>query len=125
MKINNNDKILLFIEPKNQKSSEPIIDEYTIKMFNALADNDNSIGYVSTESIFVKDRMLKGLHTCVCGVKSNPCDYLLYDKIATNWLCVHYLTYHRDEVPEDELRKVSQLESSNILHPNLMKYLKR
>jgi hypothetical protein len=88
---------LLFIEPKNKELSEPIFDELTMKLSNAL-DNATQNG------IFYK-----GVHFCVCGAKSANFDLILPNGQITNSLAMHYMSHHRDEVPEYELKKVRKL----------------
>lgn len=87
---------LLFIEPKNPASIHPVVDELTQRMAAALNDG-------------TRKGCWKGVHTCVCGAESTNCNYLLSDGQVTNSLAVHYLAYHRDEVPKSELRKVRNL----------------
>jgi hypothetical protein len=114
MKIQSN-KVLLFIEPEKDKSPEPLIDELTIKMFNSLKNNIKNTGCVSWNGHFNRGLATMGIHECICGKQSTNCDYILENGIATNYLCVHYLAYHREEVSTEELEKVKKLNTSNIL----------
>jgi hypothetical protein len=109
--------VLLYIEPKNCKS-EPIIDELTIKMFNAIKEaiDEDHIGTLNSKNRFTIGIMTMGHHQCVCGAISSGADYLLNNGLITNYLCVHYVAYHRDEISEEELDKVKNLQSSNILN---------
>ena len=42
-------------------------------------------------------------------MNSTNCDYILPGGQQANSLCIHYLAFHRDEVPAEELAKVSAL----------------
>ncbi len=106
-----NDSIILYIEPYD-KSDDPVVDSLTIKMFNALKAH-TATGYVNHNGQFTPN-----IHTCRCGKNSKSYDYQLKSGQATNSLCVHYLAYHRKDVPENELSKVSLLNSSEVLDEN-------
>jgi len=84
-------------------------------MFNIFKANEENYGIVTEGGRFGKGILTLGLHECVCGAMSSSCDYMLNGKIVTNYLCVHYLAYHRSEVPEEELEKLAQLEGSEEL----------
>ncbi|MFA5358564.1 MAG: hypothetical protein WC310_01925 [Patescibacteria group bacterium] len=88
---------ILYIEPSAKTSSEPVIDRYTRKMVAALRQGKEGLGY-------------RGIHICKCGARSTNCDYTLPNGEQTNFLAVHYLAYHRDEVPQSELVKVDSLD---------------
>lgn len=88
---------ILYIEPSRKTSQEPVIDEATKKMAAALRRGVPGPGY-------------RGWHECACGARSSNCDYTLPNGEKTNSLSVHYLTYHREDVPEEQLAKVLQLE---------------
>lgn len=92
---------LLFIEPSDRPSTEPLIDDLTRRMQAAWNAR------VSPNSGF------RGVHTCRCGEQSDNKNHTVHaadgTALVTNSLCVHYLMYHRDEVPESELEKVRQL----------------
>ncbi len=45
-------KVILFIEPKNKKRDEPLIDSITIKMFNLLNENINNTGVIDFKGNF-------------------------------------------------------------------------
>ena len=98
---------LLFIEPCQPPSSEPVIDSLTRKMTAAWRKAETS------------DYVYFGVHQCVCSVLSTNCNYYLRNGAITNSLCVHYLAYHREEVPPEELEKVSSLEDGQCEpHPS-------
>ena len=90
------DKGFLYIEPSVNTSVEPVIDELTRKMTAAFRKGVAGTRY-------------RGHHTCECGAHSDNTDYTLPNGECTNSLCVHYLAYHRAEVPEAQLRKVADL----------------
>ena len=83
----------LYIEPSGNVSETPIIDNLTRKMAAAFFQAKEGPGY-------------RGFHVCECGVYSTNRDYQLPNGQWTNSLCVHYLAWHRYEVPVEELEKV-------------------
>ena len=93
------DTHVLYMEPGPYTPAEPVIDELTRKMAAAYRAS------ISDGACW------RGFHVCRCGVNSSNCDYVLPSGQQTNSLCVHYLAFHRDEVPEAELAKVAALES--------------
>lgn len=87
---------LLQIEPKNLRTKVPVDDELTKKMENLLAQATEGIHY-------------RGFHLCCCGELSGSCD-LLVSNYITNSLAVHYLRWHRGEVPESEIQKLRNID---------------
>ncbi len=94
--VNLDDKHLLFIEPKARASEEPLQDELSRKLQMML-------------SHAVRGDCYRGVHHCSCGAQSNSCDWVLSNGLITNSLAVHYLEYHRAEVPEGEIQKINSL----------------
>lgn len=88
---------ILFIEPTQPASVEGIQDELTAKMKTAMLNATKP------------EYHYKGVHFCVCGAISDNNDYFLPNGQKTNSLAVHYLEFHRAEIPESELAKVRQL----------------
>ena len=88
---------LLFIEPKGEASATPLIDYLTRRMTAAFRAAEPS------------PYCFAGHHQCVCGASSSACDYFLPSGEKTNSLCVHYLTYRRQEVPNEQLERVAAL----------------
>jgi len=92
---------ILMVEPSGTVSKEPQIDELTRKMTAAWRNRRD------TESRY------RGFHRCICGACSSNTDHLITDangnELLTNSLCIHYLAYHREELPESELEKVRAL----------------
>jgi len=84
---------ILYIEPKQQRSSKPVIDEITKKMTWLWRHQEES------------GIMYFGTHGCICGAESSSNDHLLPLKnskyMLTNSLCVHYVAYHREEIPSE------------------------
>src|SRR3989344_7780501 len=98
--------MLLYIEPQNERSKEPLIDDLTRQMTAAVRKSRPG---VMINGVF-KDLDSLGSHTCVCGVKSDTKEHMLKDeKTLTTSLCVHYLAWHRFEIPQPELDKVANL----------------
>ena len=102
----NEPKSLLFIEPENAATEEPVIDSYTKKMTAAYRSTVK--GFLVDGEII--DAATGGVHHCICQSTSDDVNHVLPDKSAeTNSLCIHYLAFHRGDVPEEELRKVASL----------------
>lgn len=88
---------VLYIEPSPKTSPQPLIDDLTRKMTAAYRRS-------------TKGPTFRGWHTCACGVHSDNSEHKLPSGLETNSLCIHYLAFHRDEVPAAELEKVGQLD---------------
>ena len=89
---------ILMIEPSSNVSPAPLIDELTRKMVAAWRKRrDSDYGY-------------RGIHRCACRAWSDNLDHWVGNNILTNSLCVHYLAFHRSDVPQDELDKVCALD---------------
>ena len=85
------------VEPSAKASADPLIDELTRKMTAAWRQRrDSEEGY-------------RGFHGCVCGAVSDNKDHWVGNGLLTNSLCVHYLAFHRDDIPREELDKVRVL----------------
>lgn len=102
------EKALLFIEPKNFSMEPPIIDEITKSVASAL-ENSKRKGVLMKDGQFIEDISTKGYHVCVCGAHSEASDYFLECGLVTNSLCIHYVAFHRDEIPKEELEKIDLL----------------
>lgn len=87
---------LLYIVPIKQVSSQPVIDLLTRKMTAALRLGKSGRRYMN-------------VHTCSCGANSDNTDYHLPNGMKTNALAIHYLAFHREEIPASQLRLVSEL----------------
>jgi len=102
---------LLYIEPKNPRSKRANKDIYTRKMTEALR-RPTDVGALTVyfkgyqyEDVRFRSGYAKNrTHTCACqhGWSSNQ-DYQLIDGSITNSMAIHYLAYHRDEVPQAAL----------------------
>ncbi len=89
---------IMMIEPTGQAASEPLVDDLTRKMAAAYRRS----------TLPADGRRYRGWHTCVCGAKSDNTDHFIDGK-KTNSLCVHYLAFHRKDVPPSELAKVQRM----------------
>lgn len=134
---------LLFVEPESPPSSNPVIDIYTKKMTGALRKAMAGIsGYGQGNPVFTEsDSGWRGFHNCSCGKASTNQEYLimtgeessvtLYENarklsfgdkdgskevraVITNSLAIHYLAYHREDIPEDVLARVLLLEGDEV-----------
>lgn len=96
--INKNPKYLLYMEPKaSEKLEDPIDDELTKLMEMALSKRKIILSY-------------KGRHTTECGEMSTCHDYLLENGMITNSLAAFYLKWYRFSIPENEMKKVLELQ---------------
>lgn len=86
---------LLMIEPQGP-CEEPVLDELTDKI--------RVHWWLATHS----DYYMKGVHITNCGARSDNRDHWI-NGILTNSLCLHYIMYHRSEVPESDLQKIREL----------------
>lgn len=91
---------MLYMRPTRMAADEPLIDELTMRMTGAL------------RRARVPDYQFLRVHTCICGAVSASTDRVLRNGAITNTLRVHYLAYHRAEVPVAELDLVKQLPPS-------------
>jgi hypothetical protein len=100
---------LLFIHPFDPPSEHPLIDELTKRMTAAF--NRCERGVWLSDGGFRVGHSWRGSHRCSCGAISDSQDrrYNHGMDVITNSLCVHYLAYHRDEIPEIEIAKVRLL----------------
>ncbi len=89
---------IMMIEPKGKASSQPVVDEATRKMTAAWRQARHS------------DYGYRGFHMCNCGACSDNKDHWVgADEKMTNSLAIHYLAYHRTDVPAEELAKILSL----------------
>lgn len=95
------DNHVLFIEPTGERSVEPVEDDITHAMRKAFKKAKAWGAWL-------------GVHRCTCGALSDSSDWLLPNGQLTNSLALHYLRYHRDEVPDSELAKVMALPMAPI-----------
>jgi hypothetical protein len=99
------DEGLLYIEPTQPASAEPVLDHLTRKMAAA----------------FRKARLSewgsRGFHECVCGALSTSRDYRLPNGEVTNSLCVHYVAHHRSEVPAGHLARIKAFTFGEVEPP--------
>lgn len=87
---------LLYLTPQRPPSASPVIDDLTRRMTGMWRGRREA-------------QVWRGWHTCVCGARSDSKDWWVGDApFLTNALCVHYLAFHRDEVPALHLDWVSE-----------------
>lgn len=112
------DEGLLYIEPKNPPSERPLVDELTGIMAAALEDTETGVllGVQKGKPLFKPGGSWRGFHICSCGAVSDSQDFRIRGSdIVTNSLCVHYLAYHRDEIPQVQLETVRTLPYGPVL----------
>ena len=101
------DKHLLMVEP-NRTSNDPVIDNLTRMMAAAY------------RQATTPDYGYRGVHVCTgegCNATSSNTDHTLPNGQTTNSLCVHYLAFHREDIPAEELEKVAALTYGEV-EPN-------
>lgn len=121
MKVNASNT-LLYIEPSSTKAKSDKYKKYIDVLKPELdihVEKHKKEGYGPTVGVMsVSDGLVgfapncgtRGIHRCACGEMGGNCDYLLFDgKFIANLLAVHYLEYHADEIPENEIRKLDSL----------------
>jgi hypothetical protein len=118
-----NPNCVLFIEPKGRNLEKEIKDELTDFLNEKIEfvereyttyclDDTRTFkpavnwGLVNDDGSFSKNTTTRGVHYCVCHAKSANFDFELADGMYTNTLAVHYMLYHRSEVPAQEIEKV-------------------
>ena len=62
------------------------------------------MGGVGSNGTFEPGITTMGVHQCVCGEKSSSFDVLLPNGYITNTLAEHYLLWHRDEIPLEQIK---------------------
>ena len=95
---------LLFLEPSLPPSAEPIIDHLTRQLTGGWRVRETSrSGW-------------RGQHQCGCGATSDNTEHWIrvtsdgvHALVVTNSLCLHYLAYHRAEVPLAQLALVARI----------------
>ena len=98
---------LMMIEPKKDKSVEPI------------EDNVSTVAAIVLDKSTINPRHYRGFHTCVCGEISTNYDLISPMGRITNSLIVHYVRYHRDEILSNEIVKLN--EEMEFLNNSILK----
>ena len=91
---------ILFIEPKGPPAKKAVLDSIYYRMYYAYSAGKDA------------PYRFRGFHVCTgegCSQVSSNTDRILATGQKTNSLCHHYLAFHRDEVPEEELEKIKRL----------------
>jgi len=110
------DSAVLYIEPSGAPSDEPVDDDITMR-FQAVYERSTCSdtekrGHVGRRTgAFSAGVATKGSHVCTgagCTVRSSNTDRMLINGIATNTLALHYLRYHRTEIPQHDLNMLSK-----------------
>lgn len=101
---------LLYNNPENKPSEKSTIDIYTLVLALNMA-KFKAKGVVIGNS-FEEGYSTKGFHFCTgdeCDARSACYDILLPNGFATNTLALHYVMYHRAEVPQEDLDKIKKM----------------
>lgn len=92
------------IEPANPPSATALRDTIT-EMFRPIFD-----AALANRPDWMN--CYKGFHECSCGAMSETFDVRLPSGQLTNSLAMHYLEFHRDEVPDCEIEKILTLSNA-------------
>lgn len=108
--MNRTENAILYINPKEEKSeTRSDVSEY--EWLKQLLENAvTGCGKIAGGK-FLHDSYL-GVHTCKCGARSRSYDFLFPNNMYTNSLCLHYLEWHRHEIPEEEFHKLELLKNN-------------
>lgn len=107
-----NKNLLLFIEPINPPSKEPLVDVLTCTMTAAFRKAESGTSNYSDKEgpyVFREGGCYRGIHKCSCGVNAGNRDYQLPNGDITTNLAIHYLAYHRDEISEEQLKRIDAI----------------
>ena len=108
-----NPKFLLFIEPNKEQKSFTAINAELVEVmklaFGRSVRGVSNYSRVDEAPHFRKGSGKMGVHKTDCGQKSTTNDYLLENGMITNSLCVFYLEYYREAIPESEMKKIVDL----------------
>ncbi len=133
-----NKSFLLFIEPVSGFAISPVIDIYTKKIAGALhsaksgISNQRSVAHGNSNKAYFKetDNGRPGERFCNCGLSTANKDFLVkinnpeakvqFDNphkgihggfAIVSSLCIHYVAYHREEVPREMLEQILLLDA--------------
>jgi hypothetical protein len=115
---------LLFIHPLGEPSQVGVVDDVTRILVAAMRkiittghsfpiETNKNKNNDTNPPGFLRGVSTMGVHCCTgknCKAQSNSVDGLLLDgQTSTNTLALHYIMYHREEVPTEELNKIQRL----------------
>jgi len=89
-------RMVLYLEPCKDRTAKPIIDGLTRKITASLRKAKNVNG-------------MFGWHTEPCGCNSSCCDHQLPNGLVTNSLAIHYIAFHRHEIPTEDIELIEAL----------------
>ena len=92
-------KYFLMIEPDKEgiPSQESIEDELTHKV--------DYIFFKCTNSNY----RYRGFHITRCGEFSDNNNWILTNGMITNSLCIYYIRYYRNYIPQSEIEKINNI----------------
>jgi hypothetical protein len=103
----NDDIHLLFIEPKKEERSlEPINDQFTAMMEYYIRNSPKGI---MTSIGFGENAYYRGMHTTDCGERSSSTNYYIEKLYITNSLAPFYLKWYRNSISENDWNKINIL----------------
>ncbi len=119
-------RVVLEIKPTLPPSENPVIDHISRKMLAALMLPEKGgaegltkeVGYLGTpesgslfeEGVFYPKVLTFSAISCPCGKSSQALAHFRFPNgVVTGSLGFHYLTFHREEVPEDDIAIINKL----------------
>lgn len=115
------DIIIGFIEPESKRAEQPIVDDYTRKIaYNILhGENGVVVSRNKTRGVFIMEGVhTNGYHECICGAESEDSDFRIAPNLYTNSLSAHYVAFHRESVPVEDLEKIRELTCPDEYQPS-------
>jgi len=110
---NDTSNFILYIEPSiEEKLKTPIDDEITHLMeiaFSEAVAGSANYSSLEKEERFKENDGWRGWHTTECGERSDAHDYLLKNGLITNSLCVFYVRWYRNSIPENDWNELKML----------------
>lgn len=110
-----NSQFLLFIEPlKDEKTVEPVEDEYTTLMEMSLTKakkGTSNYSRIGEDVSFREGSGFRGLHMTDCGTRSSNVDFQLENGMVTNSLAAFYLRWYRNSIESNDWDKLNQLKA--------------
>lgn len=105
-----NSQMLLYIEPTGRADRDLCLDDTARFLHEQLFSSETLTGIMNSDNEFRPLMGYKGFHqsTCNCdgSLRSHNKEYKLPCGLVTNSLSLHYLIFHRSQVPNGELEKL-------------------
>lgn len=122
-------RALLYIHPTGAPDTErPCVDTLTCFLFLQLTAS-TTVNVLCQGAALVYTPTNQTRHTCTCRcagrIQSTADDYLLPCGLVTNSLSLHYLAFHRTEIPTREWHKLLQVWATERSQPRELNVTER